>query len=175
MSKKQPLVIFILGSTSDEAEFESAKAGELLEQFGISWEMSVASAHRNPEELAKYCRSARDNGTEVFIGVAGLSAALPGAIASAINNSRLVLGVPLAGGEWHGLDALTAMQSLPPGTVVGTQKFGKHGLRHAAIQSAQALSISNSEIRTKLSIYLETQAAAKPPLFDRRRSPLLEE
>jgi len=170
MSKTYTQVAIILGSESDEPEFNASKATEVLNACGIRWELSILSAHRHLDELKSYCRDVAANGTHIFICGAGLSAALPGAVASAIGNTRLVLGVPIAGGEWQGMDALSAMQSLPPGTVVSTQKFGRHGFTHAAITAVQVLAIGGGTVYAKLFDWLGAAAKGKPPILGRQSS-----
>jgi len=165
-----PQVVIILGSTSDESAFNDSGATALLDACGILWELSIISAHRNPEILATYCKDARTCGVNVFIAGAGLSAALPGAIAAIIENTRLVFGVPLAGGEWEGMDALSAIQSLPSGTAVGTLPFGGRGFLNAAIMAVEALSIGDPALGIKLADVLRLQVGKKPAILGKRCS-----
>ena len=123
-----PRVGIIMGSQSDMEQM--AKAGEVLEQAGIRYEIQVMSAHRDPERVAEYCREARVRGLRVIIAGAGLSAALPGVAAA--HTDLPVIGVPLTSGlsALGGLDALLAITQMPPGVPVGS--VGLDNPRNAA-------------------------------------------
>jgi len=105
-------VAIIMGSKSDQAVAD--KAIRVLEEHNIPYELKVISAHRNPEELDKYLKES--GGVSVFIAIAGLSAALPGVIASKTENP--VIGVPVSG-KLMGMDALLSMVQMPSGVPVG--------------------------------------------------------
>ena len=112
-----PLVGIIMGSKSDQETM--AKAGEVLDAAGISWELRVMSAHREPDVVADYCKNARMRGLKVIIAGAGLSAALPGVAAA--HTDLPVIGVPLTSRltAAGGLDALLSITQMPPGVPVG--------------------------------------------------------
>jgi phosphoribosylaminoimidazole carboxylase PurE protein len=112
-----PRVGIIMGSKSDRDTM--AKAGEVLDAAGISWEMRVMSAHREPDVVADYCKNARMRGLRVIIAGAGLSAALPGVAAA--HTDLPVIGVPLTSAltAAGGLDALLSIAQMPPGVPVG--------------------------------------------------------
>jgi len=112
-----PRVGIIMGSKSDRDTM--AKAGEVLDEAGIRWEMRVMSAHREPDVVADYCKNARMRGLRVIIAGAGLSAALPGVAAA--HTDLPVIGVPLTSRltAAGGLDALLSITQMPPGVPVG--------------------------------------------------------
>jgi phosphoribosylaminoimidazole carboxylase PurE protein len=123
-----PRVGIIMGSKSDAAAMESAE--KILEEAGVLFEVRVMSAHRNPEEVADYCRNARMRGLRVIIAGAGLSAALPGTAAA--HTDLPVIGVPLTSrtSALGGLDALLSITQMPPGVPVGC--VGLDNARNAA-------------------------------------------
>src|ERR687885_612276 len=123
-----PIVGVIMGSKSDLPEME--KAGEVLADKGIRYEIRVMSAHRDPDTVADYCRNARMRGLRVIIAGAGLSAALPGVAAA--NTDLPVIGVPLTGGltAAGGLDSILSVVQMPPGVPVAT--VGLDNPRNAA-------------------------------------------
>ena len=109
-------VLIVVGSESDKSRIEPAF--EILKQAGVTFEFHVSSAHRQPDQTAELCRTARAKGFKVIIAGAGLSAALPG-YASSLTDLP-VIGVPFAAGALNGMDALLAIAQLPPGVPVGT-------------------------------------------------------
>ena len=131
-----PLVGIIMGSKSDMPEME--KAGEVLTDKGIRYEMRVMSAHRDPETVAEYCRNARMRGLRVIIAGAGLSAALPGVAAA--HTELPVIGVPLSSrlSALGGLDAILSIAQMPPGVPVAC--VGLDNARNAGHLAARILS-----------------------------------
>jgi 5-(carboxyamino)imidazole ribonucleotide mutase len=131
-----PRVGIIMGSKSDMEEME--KAGAVLEEYRISFEIRVMSAHRDPEMVAEYCRNARMRGLRVIIAGAGLSAALPGVAAA--HTDLPVIGVPLSGrlSAAGGLDAILSVVQMPPGVPVAA--VGLDNPRNAAHLAARILS-----------------------------------
>jgi 5-(carboxyamino)imidazole ribonucleotide mutase len=123
-----PRVGIIMGSKSDMAEME--KAAEILQENGISYEVRVMSAHREPDVVAEYCRNARMRGLRVIIAGAGLSAALPGVAAA--HSDLPVIGVPLSSrlSAIGGLDAILSIVQMPPGVPVAA--VGLDNPRNAA-------------------------------------------
>jgi 5-(carboxyamino)imidazole ribonucleotide mutase len=140
-----PLVGVILGSKSDEPF--AKETIQVLESLDIPCEMLVLSAHRTPQKVADYAKSARERGIEVLIGLAGGAAALPGALASW--TTLPVIGVPLPSSELKGVDALHAIVQMPPGVPVATVAIGSWGARNAGYLAAQILSIKHQEISEK--------------------------
>ena len=133
----RPVVGILVGSDSDRKRMQPAL--DELASHGIPHELEVRSAHRNPESVAEYARSARDRGLKVLIAGAGLAAALPGAVAA--QTDLPVIGVPLRSEKsvLDGLDALLAMAQLPPGVPVAT--VGVDNARNAAVLAARILSL----------------------------------
>jgi phosphoribosylaminoimidazole carboxylase PurE protein len=130
-----PRVGIVMGSQSDVPAME--KAGEELSARRIAYETQVMSAHRNPEVVADYARTARSRGLKVIIAGAGLSAALPGVVAA--HTDLPVIGVPLtsASSVAGGLDALLAIAQMPPGVPVAC--VAVNGARNAAVLAARIL------------------------------------
>ena len=131
-----PLVGIIMGSKSDMPEME--KAGEILAEKGIRYEVRVMSAHRDPDTVADYCKNARMRGLRVIIAGAGLSAALPGVAAA--HSDLPVIGVPLSSrlSAMGGLDAILSIVQMPPGVPVAC--VGLDNARNAGHLAARILS-----------------------------------
>jgi 5-(carboxyamino)imidazole ribonucleotide mutase len=131
-----PLVGIIMGSKSDLPEME--KAGEVLADKGIRYEIRVMSAHRDPDTVADYCRNARMRGLRIIIAGAGLSAALPGVAAA--HSDLPVIGVPLSSrlSALGGLDAILSIAQMPPGVPVAC--VGLDNARNAGHLAARILS-----------------------------------
>jgi 5-(carboxyamino)imidazole ribonucleotide mutase len=131
-----PQVGIIMGSESDMAEME--KAGKVLADAEVTYEINVLSAHRNPNEVAEYCRGARGRGLRVIIAGAGLSAALPGVAAA--HSDLPVIGVPLSSrlSAAGGLDAILSVVQMPPGVPVAA--VGLDNARNAAHLAIRILS-----------------------------------
>ena len=110
----------VAGSKSDQETVDKITA--VLDQFGITWEYNILSAHRTPNATAKYAREAAGRGLQVLIGVAGLAAALPGVLAG--HTILPVIGLPCAGGPLNGVDALHSIVQMPPGIPVATVGIG---------------------------------------------------
>ena len=125
-----------------------ASGTELLDAFGIPYEMRILSAHRTPDETAAWAKGAEGRGLEVIIAAAGLAAHLPGVVAA--QTVLPVLGVPVEGGALNGLDALLSIVQMPKGVPVGTLAIGKHGAANAALLAAAILAAKRPELRDKL-------------------------
>lgn len=135
-STRQPVVLILVGSKSDEGKM--APALELLDKADVPYEFTVSSAHRDPDRTADLARSAKARGIKVIIAGAGLSAALPGAVAALTDLP--VIGVPFASGPLNGLDALFAIAQLPSGVPVGT--VGIDNAKNAAALAIRILNIA---------------------------------
>jgi 5-(carboxyamino)imidazole ribonucleotide mutase len=135
MEVDAPLVGIIMGSKSDMEEME--KAGKVLEEKGIRYEIRVMSAHRDPEMVADYCKNAKMRGLRVIIAGAGLSAALPGVAAA--HTELPVIGVPLSSrlSAAGGLDSILSVVQMPPGVPVAA--VGLDNARNAAHLAARIL------------------------------------
>ncbi len=142
MSK--PWVLILMGSDSDAEVMSQAAAA--LDEAGVPYEFTVASAHRSPERAKQIIADAEANGAAVFIAGAGMAAHLPGVVASF--TTRPVIGVPLASGALQGVDALYAIVQMPPGIPVASVAIG--GARNAGILAAQILATSDAELAGRL-------------------------
>lgn len=136
-----PLVGVVMGSKSDEPLMQPAL--DTLRQLGIEYEVSIISAHRNPEKAREYGVKAQWRGLEVIIAGAGGAAHLPGAIASW--TAIPVIGVPIARGELKGLDALLSMAQMPAGVPVACVAI--NGAKNAALLAAAILGLKHDDIR----------------------------
>lgn len=137
-------VLIIMGSDSDAETMSQAAAA--LDDAGVPYEFTVASAHRSPERTRTIITEAEANGAAVFIAGAGMAAHLPGVVASF--TTRPVIGVPLASGALQGLDALYAIVQMPPGIPVASVAIG--GARNAGILAAQILATSDAALAARL-------------------------
>ena len=138
-----PKVAIIMGSESDS---ETAKpAIDALKMLGIDHEVKVMSAHRKPEKVREYGLSAKSNGIEVIIAIAGGAAHLPGVLASW--TTIPVIGVPVASSELKGIDALYSMAQMPAGIPVATVAIGTAGAKNAAYLAAEILGLKYEDIR----------------------------
>ena len=136
----KPWVLIIMGSDSDAEVMSQAAAA--LDELGVPYEFTVASAHRSPERTKTIIANAEANGAAVFIAGAGMAAHLPGVVASF--TTRPVIGVPLASGALQGLDALYAIVQMPPGIPVASVAIG--GARNAGILAAQIIATADAEL-----------------------------
>ena len=151
-----------MGSESDAEEMKPAS--EVLNELGIKNESRVISAHRTPDRLREYILNAEKNGVKVFIGGAGMAAALPGVIAA--HTHLPVLGVPIESKSLKGMDSLLSIAQMPPGIPVGTLAIGSAGSKNAGLLAAAILSVSDQEIEKKLKDYRKKQSdkVRKDPL-----------
>ena len=141
----------LLGSKSDTDHLQATT--DLLDRFGIDWELNIISAHRQPEKLHEYVGAAEAGGTQVFIAGAGLAAALPGVVSAL--TSRPVIGVPIPAGALRGIDALLSIVQMPGGIPVATVGVGSNGSRNAAVLAAQILALGDDAVAGKLREYRE--------------------
>jgi 5-(carboxyamino)imidazole ribonucleotide mutase len=123
-----------------------SQACAALDDAGVPYEMSVASAHRSPERTKEVITAAERDGAAVFIAGAGMAAHLPGVVASF--TTKPVIGVPLVGGALQGLDALLAVVQMPPGIPVATVAVG--GARNAGILAAQIIALTDDALASRL-------------------------
>lgn len=142
-------VLIVMGSDSDLTVM--AETARLLEEFGIPYKMTVASAHRSPGRVMALAQEAEKKGTDVIIAGAGMAAHLAGAFAS--QTTLPVIGVPINASPLSGLDSLLAMVQMPPGVPVATVAVGKAGARNAAILAAQILARKDPKLLRKLRAY----------------------
>ena len=149
MAEQTPLVGILVGSASDLPVMQQAAA--ILERFQIPHELEVRSAHRNPDELDEYVRTAEDRGLQVIICGAGMAAHLAGAVAA--RTVLPVIGVPIAGKNLDGMDALLSTVMMPRGVPVAT--VAVDGAMNAAILAAQIIGVGDEEMRVKLRRFKE--------------------
>lgn len=150
-----PLVLILMGSDSDwEVMSEARKA---LDDMGIAAEVHVSSAHRTPARTGALAREAAGRGIEVIIAGAGAAAHLAGVCAA--ETELPVLGVPLAGSDLKGLDALLATAQMPAGVPVGTLAIGKAGARNAGLLAARIIARAHPEVREKVRAQREKMRA----------------
>jgi 5-(carboxyamino)imidazole ribonucleotide mutase len=148
-----PLVGLIMGSRSDWETLEHA--AQTLEQLAVPHEVRVVSAHRTPDLLFSYARSAEERGLEVIIAGAGGAAHLPGMVAAC--TSLPVLGVPIQSRALNGLDSLLSIVQMPAGVPVGTLAIGRAGAMNAALLAAAILGSGRPHIRAALQDYRSAQ------------------
>ncbi len=144
-----PLVGVIMGSRSDAEHLEPAR--ELLKALAIPFEARVVSAHRTPEWMFEYARTAEGRGLKVLIAAAGGAAHLPGMVAT--STLLPVLGVPMPTTVLAGMDALLSIVQMPKGVPVGTLAIGKPGAANAALLAAQILALEDRALHKRLAAW----------------------
>jgi len=142
-----------MGSKSDWATMKIA--AETLDEFGVSHETQIVSAHRTPDLLFEFAKSAEERGIEVIIAGAGGAAHLPGMCAS--QTVLPVLGVPVESKALKGLDSLLSIAQMPAGVPVGTLAIGEAGARNAALLAIAILANSRPDLRKKLHSFRSKQ------------------
>jgi 5-(carboxyamino)imidazole ribonucleotide mutase len=146
MADERPLVAVIMGSTSD---WETMRhADEVLNDFGVSHECRVVSAHRTPAFMAEYASAAEGRGIQVIIAAAGGAAHLPGMVAA--HTPVPVLGVPIESRVLKGIDSLLSIVQMPRGVPVGTLAIGPGGAANAALLAVAILSNHDPALRERL-------------------------
>ncbi|HJT32885.1 MAG TPA: 5-(carboxyamino)imidazole ribonucleotide mutase [Pirellulales bacterium] len=152
----KPLVGVVMGSKSDWDTLRHAD--EMLARFDVPHECRIVSAHRTPDWLAEYARTAEGRGLEIIIAGAGGAAHLPGMVAA--HTLLPVLGVPVQSQALNGLDSLLSIAQMPGGVPVGTLAIGKAGATNAALLAVAILANSRPELRARLRKFREEQTAA---------------
>ena len=152
-TESKPLVGVVMGSKSDWDTLRHAD--EILTRFDVAHECRVVSAHRTPDWLAEYARTAEERGLEVIIAGAGGAAHLPGMVAA--QTTLPVLGVPVQSQALNGLDSLLSIVQMPGGIPVGTLAIGKAGATNAALLAVAILANQRPELRRKLKDFREQQ------------------
>ena len=153
-SDNKPLVGVIMGSTSDWDTMQHAAA--MLREFGVAHECEVVSAHRTPEWMVEYAKSARDRGLQVIIAGAGGAAHLPGMVASL--TELPVLGVPVESRTLKGMDSLLSIVQMPGGVPVGTLAIGTAGAKNAALLAVRILALADQQLTTQVAEFRQQQA-----------------
>ncbi len=149
----KPFVGIIMGSRSDWPTM--GKAAEILTELGVPFEAKVVSAHRTPDRLVSYAKSARERGLKIIIAGAGGAAHLPGMVASM--TSLPVLGVPVKSSALSGLDSLLSIVQMPKGIPVGTLAIGEAGAANAGILAASMLANNDEALLKRLDAWRKAQ------------------
>jgi phosphoribosylaminoimidazole carboxylase PurE protein len=147
MSK--PLVGILMGSDSDLSIMQETAA--MLQEFGIEYEMTVASAHRTPKKVIEYSQSAEKRGLKVLIAGAGWAAHLAGIVAA--HTTLPVVGVPIDSSPLKGIDALLATVQMPGGVPVATMSLGKGGAKNAGVFAAQIIATGDVKVANRLKVF----------------------
>ena len=159
-----PTVAVVCGSRSDLPTLKGCF--DVLDEYGIRWEASVISAHRQADALHAYVAAAEASGVRLFVGAAGLAAHLPGVLASL--TARPVIGVPLDGGSLGGADALYAVVQMPPGVPVASVAIGSAGAKNAAHLAARILALSDDAVAERVAAFRADQAGKAELRIDPR-------
>jgi 5-(carboxyamino)imidazole ribonucleotide mutase len=159
-----PTVAVICGSRSDLPSLKGCF--DVLDEYGIGWEASVISAHRQPDALRRYVAEAEEHGVRLFIGAAGMAAHLPGVLASL--TALPVIGVPLDAGSLGGADALYSVVQMPPGVPVATVAIGAAGAKNAGHLAARILALGDEPLAARVRDARGAQAARAELRIDPR-------
>ena len=142
-------VLILMGSDSDAPVMQGAV--DVLREFGIACEMTVASAHRSPERVMRLVSDAPGRGVKVFIVGAGAAAHLAGVVAA--HTTMPVIGVPIDSSALKGLDALLSTVQMPPGVPVATVSIGKPGATNAGVLAAQIIGVADRAVAERVIAY----------------------
>lgn len=145
-------VLILMGSDSDVPVMRAA--ADVLTEFGVTWEMTVASAHRSPARVMRLVSEAPARGVRVYIVGAGAAAHLAGVVAA--HTSQPVIGVPIDSSALKGMDALLSTVQMPPGVPVATVAIGKPGATNAGVLAVQMLALADASLADKLAAYKKT-------------------
>jgi len=148
-----PIVGVVMGSESDYDTM--AQAIEVLQAFHVAYEAEIVSAHRTPDKLYQYAKSARERGLKVIIAGAGGAAHLPGMVASM--TIVPVIGVPVTSKALNGLDSLLSIVQMPGGVPVATVAIGNAGAKNAGLLAISMLATADEELADRLHAYRENQ------------------
>ncbi|SLJ93621.1 5-(carboxyamino)imidazole ribonucleotide mutase [Novosphingobium mathurense] len=158
---EQPTVAIIMGSQSDWPTMQRAAA--MLDKLGVAYDARIVSAHRTPDRLVAFAKSAEDEGFKVIIAGAGGAAHLPGMVASMTHLP--VLGVPVQSKALSGQDSLLSIVQMPAGIPVGTLAIGEAGAANAGLLAASILSTGDAELAERLKAFRaeQTESVAERP------------
>ena len=151
--KKSKKVSIIMGSQSDYKTMKFCE--KVLKVLKINFETKIVSAHRTPNRMFKYARTAEKNNIKVIIAGAGGSAHLPGMVAAI--TSIPVIGVPIESKKLKGLDSLLSIVQMPKGIPVGTVAIGQDGAINAALLSASIIALNDNQVKSKLNLWRKKQ------------------
>lgn len=158
MSANAPRIAIIMGSRSDWPTMKAA--ADLLDQLDTDYDARVVSAHRTPDRMADFAKSAKDKGFQVIIAGAGGAAHLPGMIAAM--TPLPVLGVPVESKALQGMDSLLSIVQMPGGVPVGTLAIGKAGAKNAALLAASIVALSDEALAARLANWRRAQTESVP-------------
>lgn len=147
MLKLNPIIGIIMGSDSDLPTMQAA--ADICEEFGVPYEMKIVSAHRTPDDMAEYARTAHERGIKVIIAGAGGAAHLPGMTAS--HTPLPVIGVPVQSKTLNGVDSLYSIVQMPPGVPVATVAIG--AAKNAGLLAVQILAVADTKLRDEVVQY----------------------
>ncbi len=147
MLKLNPIIGIIMGSDSDLPTMQAA--ADICEEFGVPYEMKIVSAHRTPDDMAEYARTAHERGIKVIIAGAGGAAHLPGMTAS--HTPLPVIGVPVQSKSLNGIDSLYSIVQMPPGVPVATVAIG--AAKNAGLLAVQILAVADTKLRDEVVQY----------------------
>ena len=159
--KKRPKVAIIMGSQSDYVTIKLCQ--KVLKRLKIKYETKIVSAHRTPDRMYEFAKSAEKNDVSVIIAGAGGSAHLPGMVAAL--TAIPVIGIPIESKKLKGLDSLLSIAQMPKGIPVATVAIGKDGAVNAGLLAASIISISDKNIRKNLNLWRnkQTKSVKKKP------------
>ena len=159
--KKRPKVAIIMGSQSDYLTMKLCQ--KVLKRLKIKYETKIVSAHRTPDRMYEFAKSAEKNDVSVIIAGAGGSAHLPGMVAAL--TAIPVIGVPIESKKLKGLDSLLSIAQMPKGIPVATVAIGKDGAVNAGLLAASIISISDKNIKKNLNLWRnkQTKSVKKKP------------
>ncbi|EHI48664.1 phosphoribosylaminoimidazole carboxylase, PurE protein [SAR116 cluster alpha proteobacterium HIMB100] len=157
----QPNIIICMGSQTDWPTMKGAK--DVLDQLDVACDVRIISAHRTPDRLSDFAKSAAEDGVQVIIAGAGGAAHLPGMIAA--HTCVPVLGVPVESKALKGMDSLLSIVQMPGGVPVGTLAIGAAGAKNAGLMAAQILALQDRALRERLNSWraAQTEAVADTP------------
>lgn len=158
MSATAPRIAIIMGSRSDWPTMKAA--ADILDILDADYEARVVSAHRTPDRMADFAKSAKDRGVQVIIAGAGGAAHLPGMVAAM--TSLPVLGVPVESKALKGMDSLLSIVQMPGGVPVGTLAIGEPGAKNAGLMAASIVALSDDALAARLADWREAQTASVP-------------
>ena len=158
MSAKAPRIAIIMGSRSDWPTMKAA--ADILDALDADYETRVVSAHRTPDRMADFAKSAKSNGVQVIIAGAGGAAHLPGMVASM--TTLPVLGVPVESKALKGMDSLLSIVQMPGGVPVGTLAIGEPGAKNAGLMAAAIIALQDPALAGRLEDYRAALEASVP-------------
>lgn len=158
MSAKAPRIAIIMGSRSDWPTMKAA--ADILDTLEADYATRVVSAHRTPDRMAEFAKSAKSEGVQVIIAGAGGAAHLPGMVAAM--TTLPVLGVPVESKALDGMDSLLSIVQMPGGVPVGTLAIGKPGAKNAGLMAASIVALSDPALATRLENWRQAQSDSVP-------------